>query len=429
MGGQLRAPRRRRRTGARCGDRRHDREAEGSCRSSTGSPRSTMRWWRRRHLHQRPELGFEEHETAAFVAEKLRELRCRRGPYRARPHRRRGRDPRRAAGAQHRPARRHGRPADPRGTGPPWASRHPGLMHACGHDGHTAMLLGAARYLAETRNFDGTVYLIFQPAEEGGGGARRDGRGGPVRALPGRAGVRPAQLALTAARQFAMRSGPAMAAVRRVHDQPCAARAATPPCRITAAIRSSPAARSSRHCRASSRASRPDRQCGGLGHPASPAASLQRHRPSAVELWGTVRTFQPETARRLHRRLAEVVEGDWGRLGVGASLDVRLAASHRRSTTHGGAASAPTRAAEIVGEAAVDRAPDPVMGAEDFAFMLGRRPGRYIWMGTGGAARRASCTHPDLRLQRRGPAARRQLLGPAHGTLPGKTPVSAQGRP
>src|ERR671932_1939504 len=126
----------------------------------------------RRHLHQNPELGFQEVETASFVAERLREF---------------------GVDEVHTGIARTGVVAVVRGrgegpaiglradmdavpiaeeSGMPWASRTPGRMHACGHDGHTAMLLGAARHLAETRNFAGTAYLIFQPAEENEGGAR-----------------------------------------------------------------------------------------------------------------------------------------------------------------------------------------------------------------------------------------------------------------
>jgi amidohydrolase len=126
----------------------------------------------RRHLHQNPELGFEEHETAAFVADKLKSF---------------GVDEvhtgiagtgvvgvLRAGTGERSVGLRADLDALPirEETGLPWASRVEGKMHACGHDGHTAMLLGAARYLAETRDFDGTVYLIFQPAEEVGGGER-----------------------------------------------------------------------------------------------------------------------------------------------------------------------------------------------------------------------------------------------------------------
>ncbi|MGA1234348.1 MAG: amidohydrolase, partial [Lutimaribacter sp.] len=128
----------------------------------------------RRHLHEHPEVLFEVHETAAFVAEKLRAFGCdevvtgigRTG----------------VVAVIHGKSTASGKVIGLRAdmdalpmqeiTGLPYASKTPGAMHACGHDGHTAMLLGAAKYMAETRNFDGTAVLIFQPAEEGGAGGR-----------------------------------------------------------------------------------------------------------------------------------------------------------------------------------------------------------------------------------------------------------------
>ena len=127
----------------------------------------------RHHLHANPELRFEEHETAGFVAGKLRDFGCDEvvegvggtgvvGVIRGQ------------GGGDRAIAFRADMDALPinEATGSAHASTRPGKMHACGHDGHTAMLLGAAKYLSETRNFDGSVVFLFQPAEEGGGGAR-----------------------------------------------------------------------------------------------------------------------------------------------------------------------------------------------------------------------------------------------------------------
>ena len=128
----------------------------------------------RRDLHENPELLFDTVNTGAFVADRLREFGCDEvvtglaqtgvvGVIRADAIRASGRWACAPTWTRCRSSRRRARP---------YASKTPGMMHACGHDGHTAMLLGAAKYLAETRNFDGTVVVIFQPAEEGGGGGR-----------------------------------------------------------------------------------------------------------------------------------------------------------------------------------------------------------------------------------------------------------------
>jgi amidohydrolase len=164
----------------------------------------------RRHLHQNPELGFEEHGTAAFVADKLQSFGVDEvhsgiagtgvvGVLRAGTG---GRSVGLRADLDALPIHEE--------TNLPWASRAPGKMHACGHDGHTTMLLGAAKYLAGTRNFDGTVYLIFQPAEEVGGGERMLAEGLFDRFSAERVYGLHNRPQLPVGR-FAMRAGPAMA--------------------------------------------------------------------------------------------------------------------------------------------------------------------------------------------------------------------------
>ena len=158
-----------------------------SIASPSSSPKSAA--WRR-HLHTIPELDFDLFETADFVAGRLREI---------------GVDALHAGIAKTgMVALIHGRAPGPtvglradmdalpisEAPDRPWKSQRPGRMHACGHDGHTAILLGAARYLAETRNFAGTVALIFQPSEEMSGGGAGHGRGGHSRPLRHRPGLR-----------------------------------------------------------------------------------------------------------------------------------------------------------------------------------------------------------------------------------------------
>ena len=131
-----------------------------------GDFQDEMTAWRR-DLHAHPEIGFEETRTAAVVADKLRSFGLDEVHTGLAEDRRRGRAQGGLGRPRHRPARRHGRAADRGGDRPALRLDPPGRMHACGHDGHTTMLLGAAKYLAETRDFDGTAVFIFQPAEEG----------------------------------------------------------------------------------------------------------------------------------------------------------------------------------------------------------------------------------------------------------------------
>ncbi|MEK0083714.1 M20 aminoacylase family protein [Benzoatithermus flavus] len=335
----------------------------------------------RRHLHARPELGFEEHATAAFVAGKLESFgvdEVHTGLART------GVVGVIRAGTS---ARRIGLRADmdalpiQEETGLPWASQVPGRMHACGHDGHTAMLLGAARYLAETRNFDGTVYLIFQPGEEGFGGGREMVKDGLFKRFPAEQIFGLHNWPYAPAGSFAMCKGPAMAASdeftieivgRGCHAamphtgrdpvvaaallvqalQPLVAREVDPLDNAVVSV---------------------TRIAGGHAYNIV---------PERVELWGTIRTFREETRAHLIRRVQEVAKGT--ALAQGLEAEVRILEGYPATINSPREAQLGADvAAEIAGEDRVERDPAPAMGSEDFAFMLKERPGSYIWMGTG----------------------------------------------
>jgi amidohydrolase len=335
----------------------------------------------RRHLHMHPELAYEEVETAAFVAERLREVGV------DEVHEGIGKTGVvgviRAGSSDRRIGLRADMDALPiqEATGAPHASTRPGKMHACGHDGHTTMLLGAAKYLAETRNFDGTVYLVFQPAEEGRAGAKAMMDDGlferfPVSDIYGMHNW-PAMPTGT----FAMCEGPAMAASDefRITIKGRGCHAAMPhkgldPVVVSAQIVMGLQCIVSRETDPLDQAVLSVTQI-HTGHTFNVV-------PEEALLVGTVRTFEAATRDRIQARLGEVASGIARSFGLEGAIQYRRGypptVNHVREAAIGAAA-----AALVVGEDKVDRNPAPVMGAEDFAFMLEAVPGSYIWMGTG----------------------------------------------
>ncbi|MBY6158815.1 M20 aminoacylase family protein [Pseudooceanicola nitratireducens] len=337
-----------------------------------------MQGWRR-HLHQHPELGFDCHQTAAFVAERLREFgvdEIHEGIAKtglvALIH---GRGKGGVIGLR---ADMDALPIE-EATGADHASTVVGKMHACGHDGHTTMLLGAAKYLAETRNFTGTVALIFQPAEEdGGGGGVMVDEGimdrfkiDQVYAMHNAPGF-PAGMFMTG-------PGPVLAAVDtfHVHVKGVGGHAANPhetrdpiPCAIS--IIQAVNTIVSRNAYAGDELVVSVTQI----H----AGSAENVIPDKAYVNGTVRTFDPAVQDLVEARLKEIVAGQAAAFGVEARLEYDR---HYPATVNDVAKS--EFAAEVARDVStqVEYREAREMGAEDFSFMLQARPGAFMMLGQG----------------------------------------------
>jgi len=335
----------------------------------------------RHDIHAHPELGLEEHRTAELVANKLTEL---------------GIEVHRGVGGTGvvgviragDGGKRIGLRADmdalpiEEETNLGYSSRNSGRMHACGHDGHTTMLLGAARYLAETRNFNGTVHLIFQPGEEGIGGALAMLNDGLFERFPCDAVYGLHNRPGTPVGEYVIcPPGPAMAggAFFDIAITGKGAHGARPDesidstlvaCHIGTALQSIV----SRNISAWDNAV--------LSVTRVLAGNAYNVIPETATLGGTVRAMRRETLTKVEAAIRRVATGTAAAFGATASLDFRLIFAPL--VNHAGHTEAiADAAAELVGEAHVDRTKSPAMASEDFAFMLEKVPGAYINIGNG----------------------------------------------
>jgi len=342
----------------------------------------------RQDFHAHPELLYDVHRTAASVADKLRSFGCdqvvtgigRTGVVGVIHGSRGGEGDRKVVGLR---ADMDALPIQ-EASDLPYRSTAPGKMHACGHDGHTAMLLGAARYLAETRNFAGTAVVIFQPAEEGGAGGKamiQDGlmdrfRIGEVYGMHNFPGL--------PVGQFAIRPGPLMASADRltIEIEGRGGHAARPqlsvdPILVGAQIVNQVQSIVARNV--------DPLQSAVISICVFQAGTTDNVIPQTAFLRGTARSLVPEVRDLLEQRLHEVVHGTARLYGAKAALtykrDYPVTRNHRRQT-----AFAAEVAADVVGREHVDADTAPVMGAEDFSFMLEARPGAFIFVGNGSSA-------------------------------------------
>ena len=342
-----------------------------------------LRAWRR-HLHTIPELDFDLFDTAAFVAGRLSEIGvdevhegiARTGIVALI----RGREPGPVVGLR---ADMDALPIE-EAVDRPWKSTRPGRMHACGHDGHTAILLGAARYLAEARSFAGTVALIFQPSEEMSGGGRAMVEEGMMERFgigrvfglhnePGRP-----------LGEIGLRAGPLLAAVDdfRVRLTGRGGHAAYP----QACVDPVPAALGIGQALMTIPARRADPIAEiVVSLTVLRAGQAENVIPEVAELGGTVRTLDEGVRAMAKAAVEEIVEATAAAFGVAAELDYRLGYPVLVNDQAEAAFCAEV-AAGVVGEAMVVADRRPEMGAEDFAYMLQARPGAYVFLGTGDGA-------------------------------------------
>jgi len=350
-----------------------------------------MKTWRH-HLHAHPETAFQETATSAFVADKL-------ASFGLEVHTGlaktgivavlRGADGSDAIGLR----------ADMDAldileqSGVPHASTHAGKMHACGHDGHTAMLLGAARALSRRKRIEGTVYFIFQPAEENEGGGRVMVEEGLFDRFPMRAVYGMHNWPQMPVGSIALREGPLMGAfdVFEIKITGRGGHAAMPhlardPMQFAAHLVNALQTIVSRNI-----------------HPleAGVVSVTQIHGgdtwnviPQEVVLRGTVRSFKPEVQDLMEQRMHAIVEGLGITFGMRASLDYQrrypATVNSPGETQH-----AIEAATALLGRENVDTNPTPTMGSEDFAFMLQAKPGCYIWLGTGRGPETPNLHHPQ----------------------------------
>ena len=342
----------------------------------------------RRDIHAHPELLYDVHRTAAFVADRLREFGCdevatglgRTGVVGVIKGRKPG--PGSDVKVIGLRADMDALPIEEQ-TNLAYASKAPGRMHACGHDGHTAMLLGAARYLAETRNFAGDAVVIFQPAEEGGAGAAAMIKDGlmerfaidQVYGMHNGPGI--------PVGSFAIRPGPIMAATDSIdfRIEGMGGHAARPHICIDPVLAGAQLITALQSVVARSVDPLESAVVSVCEFHAGNARNVI---PQTVELKGTVRTLKPHVRKLVEKRVHEVAAGI--ALATGTKIDVTWERGYPVVINHARQTEFATQVAkEVAGDANVHEMP-PLMGAEDFAYMLEARPGAFIFCGNGDSA-------------------------------------------